>query len=107
MDIYQRTDYLFLCATLIRLQACTRGQESPESEEALAIWGDTHILDRKALKMVGIQNLNDSERSLIVTETGEAHFSSQILRVCVRMTKNELLCGARSLILQSEYLPRT
>ncbi len=103
----QRTNYLFLCAALTRLQACTRGQESPKSEEALAIGGDTHIVDRKTIEMIGIQHLNDLESSLVVTETGEAHSASQILRVYVRMADNELFCRDRSLISQSEYLPRT
>ena len=101
----QHTNYLFLRAALTRLQACTRGQESPESEKALAIGGDTHIVDRKALKMIGIQHLNDLERSLQKPEMPTLPVRSW---ACTSgWEKMKLFCKARSLISQSDYLPRT
>jgi hypothetical protein len=62
----QRTNYLFLRTALTWLQACTRGQESPESEKALAIGGDTHIMDCKALENDKYPTPeNDLESSLV------------------------------------------
>ena len=52
-----RTNDLFLGTTFIWFQASARGHESTKSEQTLAVGGDTHAMDFKTLKMIGVQYL--------------------------------------------------